>query len=81
MDKVLGAIMGVFWGATFILMAIALGPLMGALAGWVVASTFLGEWVTAGIVAVLGKPVDLVHLGALLGFVGGFFRQTVNLNQ
>lgn len=49
------------------------GSLFGAFSGWVVALTPLGDWIKH----VLGNPnYTLVELGALLGFVGAFFRST-----
>jgi len=53
-----------------------LGALMGAIAGWLVGITpFLGDAVRHGFTAIFGvyNP-NLVEIGAMLGFVGGFFK-------
>ena len=52
-----------------------LGPLCGALSGWLV-SVVMPGWVTGGFLA-LGlnvQPDQLVAVGAALGFVSPFFR-------
>ncbi|MFH1393684.1 MAG: hypothetical protein ABII71_05255 [Candidatus Micrarchaeota archaeon] len=53
-----------------------LGAVMGAIAGWLVDLTpFLGEAVKHGFSSVFGvyNP-NLVEIGAMLGFIGGFFK-------
>jgi hypothetical protein len=51
-----------------------LAAAVGALSGWCVSLTPLGGWIKH----VLGNPdFTLAELGALLGFVGAFFRSSV----
>jgi len=55
-------------------LACILGTAVGALSGWCVSLTPLGGWIKH----VLGNPdFTLAELGALLGFVGAFFRSSV----
>jgi hypothetical protein len=45
-----------------------------ALSGWFVSITPLGDWIKH----VLGQPdYTLAEVGALLGFVGSFFRSSI----
>lgn len=70
MTLVFGGMM-IFMGSIFI--AVVLGPLLGAFAGWVVGLVF-GETIL-GIAAQLGiKDVEMWQLGAFLGFVSGFLK-------
>lgn len=53
-----------------------LGTTFGAFSGWVVSLTAFGDWIKH----VLGNPsYSLAELGALLGFVGAFFRSYTSL--
>jgi len=58
----------------FILWAIG-GALIGAFAGWIVSKFFLGQWIVEGLKSIGFNNVNLVHFGALLGFVAGFFKR------
>lgn len=50
----------------------------GAFAGWAVSLTPLGDWIRH----VLDNPsYTLAELGALLGFVGAFFRSTLSASK
>ncbi len=53
------------------------GALMGAITGWILNLTpVLGPAVKNGFTAVFGvEAPDLVAIGAMLGFIAGFFRQ------
>lgn len=55
-----------------------IGPLVGALSGWIIGLTPPGEWILHGFSSAGVKGVRLFELGAALGFVGGFFRQTTS---
>jgi hypothetical protein len=53
-----------------------LGALMGAIAGWIVGMTpLLGDAVRSGFTSIfdVAEP-DLVQIGAMLGFIAGFFK-------
>ena len=53
------------------------GALMGAITGWILGFTpVLGPAVKDGFTAVFGvESPDLAAIGAMLGFIAGFFRQ------
>jgi len=67
---VLVGIIGIFLFAIF-------GALIGAITGWIVSHTpILGEAVKSGFSSVFGiESPDLVAIGAMLGFIAGFFKQ------
>ncbi len=72
---VIGAIT-VFIGIFAIFFFAILGALVGAVTGWIVSMTpILGNLVTDGFMGIGLKDVNLVALGAMLGFVAGFFKQ------
>ena len=51
-----------------------LSTLVGAMSGWLVSLTPFGDWIKH----VLGNPdYTLAELGALLGFVGAFFKSSL----
>ncbi len=54
-----------------------IGALMGAVGGFLVQITpWLGDTVKAGFSLIFGvESPDLVAIGAMLGFIAGFFRQ------
>ena len=58
------------------------GALMGAVTGWILNYTpVLGPAVKDGFTAVFGvQAPDLVAIGAMLGFIAGFFRQWAHGN-
>lgn len=72
------AILGLLGVALFMFVYPLVGVLFGAFSGWVVGLIF-GDWVLLGLAQVLNHPLDLtmVQLGAALGFVGGFFKSTL----
>ena len=60
--------------AVGVFLACILGTAVGALSGWFVSLTPFGNW----IMHVLGNPdFTLAELGAVLGFVGAFFRSSL----
>jgi hypothetical protein len=67
---VLFGIIGIFLFAIF-------GALIGAITGWILTHTpILGEAVKSGFTSVFGvESPDLVAIGAMLGFIAGFFKQ------
>lgn len=60
-----------------------LSALWGAFVGWVIGATFLSDFVIPGF-SVFGFEIvsdQLPGIGAMLGFVGGFFRSSsMNVN-
>jgi len=55
-------------------LAAILSTLVGAMSGWLVSLTPFGNWIKH----VLGNPdYTLAELGALLGFVGAFFKSSL----
>ena len=62
-------IVGIFLFAIF-------GALIGAITGWILAQTpILGEAVKNGFTSIFGvESPDLVAIGAMLGFIAGFFK-------
>ena len=61
-----------------VFVAVVLGTLFGALAGWIVGlffdNTILGTLARFGVKT---EGLAMWQLGATLGFIGGFFRATV----
>jgi len=60
-----------------------LGAIMGAITGFIVQYVpILNELVINGFVQLLGiHNPDLVSIGAMLGFVGGFFKSNNEINK
>ncbi len=71
--KIFGGGVLVIGGLFFI---IILGTLMGGVAGWAVGMVFTDT--IAALKQALGVVVTDFELGAMLGFVGGFFRASVS---
>lgn len=72
------AITAIAWLLTIFIFAI-IGALFGAVAGWTVSITpVLGDLVLDGFLIVGLKNPNLVSLGAMLGFVAGFFKSYTN---
>ena len=58
----------------FFAVAVA-GAVIGAVVGFLVSvCPFIGGWVVSGFAAFGITDVSLVSLGAMFGFIGGFFR-------
>lgn len=60
-----------------------IGALMGAITGFIIQYIpILNDFVVLGFVQVLGiENPNLVALGAMLGFVGGFFKSNNEVNK
>lgn len=69
-------ILVIVFGLVGIFIFAILGALIGAITGWIVANTpLLGDAVRQGFTAVFEiESPDLVSIGAMLGFVAGFFK-------
>lgn len=62
-----------------VFVGILAGTLLGALAGWIVGWFFYDE------LALLAKAINMAgvepwRIGAIFGFVGGFFRSSMSTN-
>ena len=73
---VLFGIIGIFLFAIF-------GALIGAITGWILSNTpILGEAVKSGFTSVFEiESPDLVAIGAMLGFIAGFFKNWDSKND
>lgn len=70
---------------TLVLVMLFVFPLlhtaMGAFVGWVISLTPLGGWIINGF-SYFGVKIDnLVNLGAMLGFISGFFKSVTTNNK
>jgi hypothetical protein len=70
-------------GVFGIIIFATIGAIMGAITGFIVQYVpILNELVIMGFVQVLNIPnPDLVSIGAMLGFVGGFFKSNNEINK
>ncbi len=74
----IGAGIAVAIAGLFVIFIFAIiGALMGAVGGFIVQLTpWLGDTVASGFAQIFGvESPDLVAIGAMLGFIAGFFRQ------
>jgi hypothetical protein len=69
-------IFAVLFGIVAIFLFAIFGALIGAITGWILSLTpILGPAVKSGFSAVFGiTDPDLVAIGAMLGFIAGFFK-------
>jgi len=77
-ESVGGAIL-VILGAIGIVFLWAIGgALIGAFAGWILSLTPINAWIDSGVHSIFPSVVhvDMVGIGALCGFVGGFFKSS-----
>jgi len=58
------------------LLIIPLATIFGAFAGWIVGLTSFGDWILHALSSMGLKGFTLAQFGALVGFVGAFFRST-----
>jgi polyferredoxin len=64
--------------AILLFVSALLGTAFGAFAGWVLSLTFLGDLIIGGFkVFGLDAAGKLVMIGALFGFVAGFFKPEI----
>jgi len=71
----LGAVAAVI----LIFFAVIFGTAIGALTGWILSLIFLGDWIIDGFkVFGFNAQGKLVVIGAMLGFLSGFIKTTVN---
>lgn len=72
-------IIGGIVAIVLIFISAILGTAVGAFTGWILSLFFLGDWIIAGF-QVFGYNAQgkLVVIGAMLGFLSGFIKTTVN---
>lgn len=70
-------VIAVIFGIIAIFLFAIIGALMGAITGWILQYTpVLGDAVRNGFTAIFEvESPDLVSIGAMLGFIAGFFKQ------
>lgn len=80
MDSFTKFLGGVVLGVGGIFLLVIFGTLFGALAGWVV-GLFFGDTIL-GILSQLGlKNISMWQFGAFMGFVGGFLKTKVTVEE
>lgn len=60
-----------------------LGTILGAFVGWCISLfPFLRDWITGGL-SIFGIDIQgrFIELGAILGFIEGFFKATISLKK
>ncbi len=80
MEKLLTAIGAMVLFVMLAFLAAILGALCGGFTGWIIEHTFLATFVLGGF-SPFGfevNPSDLPAIGAVLGFVGAFFRTSAS---
>lgn len=74
-----GVLLAAILVAILLFVAVILGTILGAFTGWILSLTFLGDWIIAGFkVFGINAEGKLVVLGAMLGFLSGFFKTSVS---
>ncbi len=77
------------WMMTFIFFAVALSvnvmlsTFVGIAMGWLFSLTFIGSWISDGLKAfgVAIVPGSLYTIGAVAGFLSGFFKYSVSFKK
>ncbi len=77
------------WAVTFILFAVALfvnvvlSVFVGIAMGWLFSLIFIGSWISDGLKAfgVSTVPGSLYKLGAVAGFLSGFFKYSFSFKR
>lgn len=84
-DNTVGCVLLVIVGILLVIFWPLIGVLSGAFAGWVLSGIFwwAGAWVVKGFAAFGIEIVlhQLVYIGAMLGFVGGFIKAVQTNNK
>lgn len=75
-----GLVIGVFvvlLGIVAVFLFAIFGALIGAITGWIISQTpILGDAVSKGFTSIFEvESPDLIAIGAMLGFIAGFFKQ------
>lgn len=76
-DIILGLIVAIVAGV-MLFVAIIFGTAFGALTGYLLSLTILGDWIISGF-KMFGFNIsgNLTVVGAMLGFLSGFFKTSV----
>lgn len=81
MSDAIGIVLGLMLAAFLILLSPLIGISLGAFAGWVVGFFFPGTIGLVGSAITGGVVIPAWQVGAMLGFVGGFFKSHVSVNK
>ncbi len=75
-DVIATVIAGILIGLPLLFLIAILYTAIGAFIGWVLSLFFLGDWVIDGMKILFGIDISghLVQVGAVLGFISGFFK-------
>lgn len=79
-DLALGSIFGILIGILAIFLFAGIGAIMGAISGAIISIIpILNSLVIKGFMQIfdISNP-DLIAIGAMLGFIAGFFKSTTN---
>ena len=80
MDKLFAGTIVLLIAGALILFAVCLGTIIGAIAGWAVGGLF--DDTSAKVLTYLGlTDFAMWEIGATLGFVGGFFRNSTTTSS
>ncbi len=62
---------------------IVLGIFVGVTVGWLLSLTFIGDWINEGLKAfgVSIIPGNLYKIGAVIGFLSGFFKYSFSFKR
>jgi len=84
-DIIAGSVVGlgvICIAAIALFIGLVLGAFLGALSGWFLSLTPLGNWIIEGFkVFGLDATGKLVDIGAMLGFVSGYFKHTISAKK
>jgi len=79
MEKIAVGMGMIILASVSVFLMVSLAPLLGAFSGWIVSIIF-PNWVSGGFAA-FGlhiDPSDFYKIGAMLGWVGAFFKFSAN---
>lgn len=76
MEVLFKVVLGFLGVSAVLFLSPLLGVIAGSFVGWVVSITFFESWIKDALHSFGVMNVNLTCLGALLGFVGGFFRSS-----
>ena len=81
MEKLFFALGAIVAGIALLLLAPLIGITVGAFAGWIVGLAFPGTVGLVGSAISGGAVMPAWQVGAVLGFVGGFFKARINVSK
>lgn len=80
-QELINALSAILLGLIFIFVVPLIGVVVGAFSGWVVGSIFPGTVALIGSAISGGATVPAWQVGAVLGYVGGFFKSTLKASK